>query len=266
MFCKKIILTAAGVTLVGLMTFGRDAYSYVGTCCGWVKDSVKNNIPLDFEIDRARSMIKNLVPDIRSNMHLIAKEEVEVEKLGKQVEEMETRLVKDRGDIMRLKEDLAGEKPEYRYGKRIYTVSEVKGDLANRFERFKTQDATLSSLREMQKAREKSLSAARQKLEGMLASKRQLEVDVEHLEARLKMVEAAQTTSTYQFDDSQLSRVKELVGDLRTRLNVAEKLVNADSSIQDEIPLDETTANTIVDQITEYFGDTKEPTLLAEKK
>ena len=54
-------------------------------------------------------------------------------------------------------------------------------------------------------------------------AKRQLEVDVENLEARLKMVEVAQTASNYQFDDSQLGRVKELIGDLRSRLSVEEK-------------------------------------------
>ena len=111
----------------------------------------------------------------------------------------------------------------------------------------------MASLKEMQSARQRSLEAARQKLEGMLATKRQLEVDVEHLEARLKMVEAAQTTSDYKFDDSQLSRAKELVTDLRTRLEVAEKLVNAEGSFRDEIPLDQPAPENIVDQVTEYF-------------
>ncbi len=266
MFVKKTILATAGASALGLALFGTDAFSYVGTCCGLVTNTVKDSIPLDFEIDRARTMIKNLVPDIRSNMHLIAKEEVEVERLGKQVDEMEVKLAKEKEGILRLKDDLAKSDGEIRYGKRIYTVSEVKGDLANRFERFKTQDATLVSLKEMQKARERSLTGARAKLEGMLASKRQLEVDVEHLEARLKMVEAAQATSTYQFDDSRLSRVKELVGDLRSRLTVAEKLVHADTSVGGEIPLDEPTSESILDQVTEYFEKTPDPALLAEKK
>lgn len=263
---RKMILTAAGVSLLGAFTFGRDAFSYVGTCCGLVSSSVKGSVPLDFEIDRARTMIKSLVPDIRSNMHLIAKEEVEVERLTKQITDMDSRLVKDRGEIMRLKGDLDSGKNELKYSGRVYTVSEVKSDLANRFERFKTQDATVSSLREMQKAREKSLSAARQKLEGMLASKRQLEVDVEHLEARLKMVEATQATSNYQFDDSQLSRVKDLMTDLRTRLDVAERLVNTDTSIHDSIQLDATDAASIVEQVTEYFDDKKPELLAASKK
>ena len=129
----------------------------------------------------------------------------------------------------------------------------MKTDLAHRFERYKTNDATLTSLQEMHRARERSLEAARQKLQNMLAVKRQLEVDVEHLEARLKMVETAQTTSNYNFDDSQLSRAKQLVTDLRTRLDVAERLVNSESEFQGQIPLDETTSENILDEVTEYF-------------
>ena len=110
------------------------------------------------------------------------------------------------------------------------------------------------SLEDIHIARQKSLEAARQKLEGMLAAKRQLEVDIENLEARQKMVEVAQTTSNYQFDDSQLGQVKELVSDLRTRLQVAEKLVSAETSLHDEIPLDTPTPANIVDQVTDYFG------------
>jgi len=250
---KKAILGGAGAALVCLVLFGREAASYVGTTVGWCKDSVKGSVPISFEIDRARRMVKDLVPDIRKNMHMIAKEEVEVDRLAKQIDESESRLRKDRDEVMRLKTDLSSNQQVFQYAGRSYSAGQVKIDLANRFERFKTHDATLASLKEMQSARQRSLEAARQKLEGMLATKRQLEVDVEHLEARLKMVEAAQTTSDYKFDDSQLSRAKELVTDLRTRLEVAEKLVNAEGSFRDEIPLDQPAPENIVEQVTEYF-------------
>lgn len=258
---KRVILGGAAATLMALFFFGRDAASYVGTSVGWVKDSVKNSVPVEFEIERARQMVKNLVPDIRKNMHLIAKEEVEVERLEKQICDNEGRLNKDKGEIMRLKADLtSGGQDVFQYAGRRYTADQVKTDLSNRFERFKTNEATLASLREMQGARRRSLEAARQKLEGMLAAKRQLEVDVEHLEARLKMVEAAQTTSDYNFDDSQLSRAKELVTDLRTRLQVAERLVSAETSFHDEIPLDVPAPANIVDEVTEYFEKTTKST------
>ena len=102
--------------------------------------------------------------------------------------------------------------------------------------------------------RQKSLVAARQKLEGMLASRRQLQVEVENLEARLQMIAAAKATSNYQFDDSRLGRVKELVSNLRSRLEVAEKLVNAEVYYHDEIPLDKVAPENIVQQVTEHFA------------
>jgi len=252
---KRMVWGSAGAVGVVLLLFGgREAASYVRTSAGWVKDSVKNNVPIEFEIERARRIVKDLVPDIRKNMHVIAHEEVEVDQLAKKISGAEGRMEKERTELMKLKDDLTLQKTSYRYGGRNYSVEQVKVDLANRFERYKTNDATLGSLREMHGARQRSLEAARQKLEGMLAAKRQLEVDVEQLEARLKMVEAAQTTSDYKFDDTQLSRVKELVTDLRTRLEVAEKLVSAEGQFRDEIPVSEPAPENIVNEVAEYFG------------
>jgi chromosome segregation ATPase len=246
-------MSGAVAAALGTFFFGRDAVSYVGTSIGWVRDSVKNAVPIDFEIQRARRLIKNLVPDIRTNMELIAKEEVEIERLQKQVAENRTRLDRDRTDIMRLKTDLASDRKEFVYAGRHYKVDQVRCDLSNRFQRYKTNESTLASLEQMQTSREQSLAAARTKLDNMLSSKRQLEVDVEHLEARLKMVETAETTSCYQFNDSQLSRAKQLVSDLRVRLDVAERLVNSENQFQGEIPVEETVSESIVDEVTEYF-------------
>jgi chromosome segregation ATPase len=252
---KRLVWGSAGATVLAVLLFGgREAVSYVRTSAGWVKDSVKNNVPIEFEIERARRMVKDLVPDIRKNVHVIATEEVEVDQLDKKIAGAETRMAKDRTELMKLKDDLATNKSMFRYAGRDYSVDQVKADLANRFERYKTNDATLASLKEMHQARQRSLEGARQKLEGMLAAKRQLEVDVEQLEARLKIVEAAQTTSDYAFDDTQLARVKELVTDLRTRLDVAEKLVNAEGQFRGEIPVSDPAPENIADEVAEYFG------------
>jgi hypothetical protein len=250
---KKAILATAGICLVGMVFFGRDAFSYFRTTAGRVKDTVRGSVPLDFEIDRARRMVKELVPDIRKNMHVIAKEEVEVEQLKKQIAQTEARMGKERAELVRLKNDLGTGNSVFHYAGRQYSATQVKCDLANRFERFKTTDATLASLKDIEQARVRSLAAAREKLEGMLAAKRKLEVDVEHLEARLKMVEAAQTTSDYAFDDSRLSRVKELITDLRTRLDVAERLTSAEGAFHGEIPLSETSSDNLLDEVTEYL-------------
>lgn len=249
-------IVGTGVTLLlALFFFGRDAVSYVRTSTGYVKESVQSSIPMGFQLDRARGMIKDLTFEIRKNMHIIAKEEIEVERFQKQIEAAQAALAKDKEALLKLKTDLASGKKTFEYGARKYTAEQVRTDLANRFERYKTSEATLASLQDIHRARQRSLDAARQKLEGTLAAKRQLQVDVENLEARRQMLAAAQTSSNFQFDDSQLGRVKELVGDLRTRLDVAERLVNAENSFRDEIPVDQPTPANIVEQISEHFSE-----------
>jgi DNA repair exonuclease SbcCD ATPase subunit len=253
---KRVILGSGVAFVLALVFFGRDALSYVRTSIGCVKESVHNSVPIEFQLERARRMIKDLEPEVRKNMHLIAKEEVEVEKLQKHVSDLDARLEKEEAELKKLHADVKSGKTSFEYGGRKYSAEQVRADLASRFERLKTGQATLKSLREICSARTRGLDAARQKLEGMLAARRQLKVDVENLEARLQMVAAAQATSNYSFDDSQLGRVKELVTDLRTRLDVAEKLVGAEAIYHDEIPVNQTTPANIVDQVSEYLSKT----------
>ena len=168
---------------------------------------------------------------------------------------------------MRLKDDAASGKSVFRYAGRSYSIDQVKLDMSNRFQRFKTAEATLESLRKIHRARENSLNAARQKLEGMLAAKRQLLVEVENLEAQRQMVAAAQTTSNYHFDDSKLGRVKELISDLQIRLDTEKKLVEAEDYFHDEIPIEENSPDDIVDQVTSYFEkDLPKAETLADSK
>ena len=77
---KSLVVGGVIVLLLGLF-FGRDAISYSKTSLGWVRQSVKDAVPVEFELTRARDMIKGLTPEIRHNMHVIATEEVEVQGL-----------------------------------------------------------------------------------------------------------------------------------------------------------------------------------------
>ncbi len=251
---KKSILAGSGVLLLLTLLFGRDACSYVATTVGWMKDSVRESVPVDFEIERARKMIVNLEPEIRRNMHLIAKEEVEIERLEKQVKNLENTLKKDQTELLTLRTHLESGKGSFYHAGFRYSAAEVRSDLANRFARFKTKDETSANLRKVLRARQFGLEAARQKLEEMLAAKRSLIVEVENLEARQKMVEVAQTASDFNFDDSRLARTKELITRIETRIQVEERLVDVDTSFHDGIPLDEPVAEDVCEEIAEYFG------------
>jgi chromosome segregation ATPase len=234
--------------------FGRDAASYVKTGMGWIHQGVHDSVPVEFELSRARQMIKDLDPEIHRNMHLIAKEEVEVTHLRRQLDEAETALTKNRSDIERLNADLTRGDSNFVYCGKTYTAKQVENDLTRRFEAFKVKEATLGKLTQILAARERGLEAGREKLKAMQAAKGQLEVDVENMEARLEMVKVAQSTSEFAFDDSRLSRTKELCRDIAARIDVAEKLVNAETTYPGQINLDEEESGTsISDQITAYF-------------
>lgn len=256
MLKKGLVVGGAFVLLAGLF-MGRDAVSYLSTSMGRMHAQVKRNVPVEFEIDRARQMIKNLGPEIRENMHRIAREEVEVGKLEREVMGREELLAKQRDYILREKADLESGSRSFVYAGETFTALEVREDLAKRFKSFKTEEATVESLRQVLKARNAKLNAAREKLDSMLSQKRQLEVEVEQLEARLKMIEVAQTTSDFNFDDSQLARTKELLDEISTRLEIDEKMVNAAPELQERIPVEKEvegdTDEDILDAVTNYF-------------
>jgi chromosome segregation ATPase len=261
---RKLLFVSAGLVLVGLFVFGRHAASYVGTGAGWVRDTVKDSVPLDFEIDRARNMVGSLEPEIKKNMHVIAKEEAEVERLQQRIDQAAEKLDKDTFELKVLKNDVASGKESFKYSGRIYTVSQVKTDLANRLERVKTADATIDSLRDILNARQQGLEAGRQKLEAMLNTKQQLLAKIEHLEAQWKQVEVAKAASEFSFDDSKLGIVRQLVDDLQTRIQVAEKLVTVEGSFHGEIQLDSPADEDIVDQVAQYLGESESEIHVAE--
>ncbi len=250
---KKLFVAVLGVGIVGGLLLGSNAMSYLSTSYERVAESVEESVPMEFQIDRARKMVRDLEPEIRRSMHVIAKEEVEVEQLDKRIESSKAASTKDKSEIMRLQSDLQTGQSVFRYAGNRYTAAEVRQDLSRRFTRFKTADATMGSLRDMRDARQRNLDAARQKLASMMSSQRQLLVEVENLEAKLKLVEVAQASSDLQLDDSQLARAKGLMADIRARLEVAAKLANADTNFHDEIPLDSPAPDNIVDQVAEYF-------------
>lgn len=253
---KKSIFGVAAAALLSTFVFGRDVVSYVKTFGCSARDRIKSEVPIEFEIQRARDMVENLVPDIRQCMHVIAEEEVNVEHLLRDVAKAESELGKQKGEILALRRDLDSGRQTYQYASRTYTANDVKRDLSARFERFKVAESTLASKKQILAAREKSVVAAREKLDNMLSEKRDLEVKVEHLEARVKTIQAAQTASSVQLDNSQLARAKKLISDLNKQLDVTQRVLDEEGKFAGLIPVDP--ANVVPEdlssQIDEYFG------------
>ena len=265
---KKIVLGALLVGGASMALVGTSTYSYVRTGFSSIRDGIKEQIPIELEIRRARDMITNLKPEITGNLQLIAREEVEVARLEKEVARKQEQLEKAKRDMLRLKKDvgacLESARPESDlsetdsqqklvYAGRKYSVSQVREDLNMRFKQYQTQEATADKLNKILVAREKNLDASRRKLDEMLAAKRQLEIEVENLQARLTMVQVAETAGSFTINDSSLSQTRQLLDDIATRIDVAEKVSDSEGMLHGAIPLDEAAPSDIVDQISNYF-------------
>lgn len=249
---RTLVGGSAALLLTGVM-FGRDAVSYVTTSAGWVKDSISESVPVEFEIERAKKLINDLEPEVRHNKQLVVREEVALEQLAEQVERLAAKQKTEKGNLLTLRSEVQTGQAEIVLAGQSYTRDQVTRDLTNRFERFKTNDETLFNLRRVLNARQQSLGAARAELEQMLAKRNQLVAEVAKLEARQTMVTVAQTSSEFNLDDSALARVSQLVRDVETRLDVTERMLATDIQFAEEIPLEQPASADISAQISAYF-------------
>ena len=69
---KKILMGVGALVILPALFFGKDASSYFRTAKNNMRDAVKQEIPAEFEVDRVKDMVENLVPDIQKCMHVIA--------------------------------------------------------------------------------------------------------------------------------------------------------------------------------------------------
>lgn len=258
MFKKAIVGSVAVVMLVGLVAFGGRPFSYARTWVASWKQSAEENVPLDLKIKHAREEVTKLGPDIRKCMHTIAQQQVDVEHLQKQITNRQADVKKQEAAIHTLRNDLKRGDETYVYAGHAYKSSEVRRDLAVRFDRFRIAEESLKRDQTILEARKKSLVANEKRLEEMLEAKKQLEVQVEQLEARWKTLQAAQVSSDLEFDDSHLSRTKTLMRQLDKELDVLDRTLAADTKLSGTIPVDEKPSEIplvdVTNQVDSYFA------------
>jgi ABC-type branched-subunit amino acid transport system substrate-binding protein len=89
--------------------------------------------------------------------------------------------------------------------------------------------------------------------EAMLAAKRELEVQVENLQARLTMVQVAQAGNQFAVDDGAISQVRQALDEIATRIDVAEKLASGVDEIG-SVPVEaQVHHEDLAERISAYF-------------
>ena len=238
MLLKKAIIGSGVAMALGALIFGKDVVSYAHTAWTSAREAVRQEVPLEFHVQRARTLVDQLVPAIHKTLKVIAEQQVDIEHLNREIARRTEDMGRQKEQILTLKQDLEKGDGTYRYASHTYTSTEVKHDLHIRFERFKTAEALLDRDRRILSAREQALAAHEKTLDAMLSEKKDLEAQVEQLDARLQTIRAEQTVSAPELDESALANVKRLIIEVNKQLDVQEKLLDSEGKFVGLIPVE----------------------------
>jgi hypothetical protein len=133
--------------------------------------------PLESEIRRFLSKVAHAGPEMRSRLHLIAREEVELEELSKEAAELDGRIARSRQDIERLRADLARGHETYQHAGKTYSAEEIKADLEQRERRLQAEESTRRAVAQTLQVRQEGLEELKDTmalLEAVSAARRRL--------------------------------------------------------------------------------------------
>lgn len=265
---RKVAKGAVAMAALGGLVFGTDLFSYARTGISSARERIRSEVPIEFEIERARKEVDRLLPEVRKSVHLVAEEQVRVAQLKESVARREQSLAKQEEAILSLTADLKTGDSKFVYAGRRYNQREVEKDLAERFNRFKIAEDTVKREQQLLTAKEAALQANRETLEQMLSQKKDLEVQLEQLQARLQTVNARKQVHGLEIDDSHLNRVKALISRIENRLDVEDAVLAAEGDLNGLIPVEQREAESpedVTNEVEAYFSGRTSPSVAAHR-
>jgi chromosome segregation ATPase len=262
MLCKLLkygTLTLVGGTIAGAVLFGHEAFSYIHSSARSVRMALKDNIPLEFELRRARDLVDDILPEMQANVRLIAQQEVEIDVAKGDIAADDKSLHEETARIQKLRENLGTAQTNFTFGDIKYTRQQLKQELARRFDRYKEAESTLAARRKLLEERQRSLAAAEQQLEQMRGRKAALEGQVEALAGQYRLVQAASGScnGNVQIDAGKLAQAEKLVAQIRQQLNVAEHVLAREAKFTQPIAIDVVDEQDLLSRVDHHLGESK---------
>ena len=261
MIIKSLKVLAAGVLGVAVvaggvaLVFGKEARSYLKSSAYGVRDIVKDNVPIEFELRRARDLLNDIVPEMHANIRLIAQQEVEVARLREEIEASKKSLGEEQARVQKLRAMLDTREVSFRVNNVAYERQELKEDLARRFDRYKEAEVVLAGKEKLLVSREKALKAGMQMLERTRGQKAELEQQIASLESQFRLVQAAGRGSRLDIDQSKLAQTQKLIDQIRKQLDISERVLAHEAKFTEtSIPVDTVNEKELVNSIDEHFN------------
>lgn len=250
---KGLLVTGLGAGLLALL-FGTSAPSYVRTAFHRVRHAAHDSVPVQFEIDRARQQVAELEPAIHKNIEEIAKAEVEIEHLQREIDVTVANLANEKETITNLLKQAETGPVKLTRGRSV-SLDEVKGDLARRFNHYKTVEGIVADKERTLELRKQALDAAREQNARMRTARAELLTQIEKIETRIKQIEATHANNDFALDDSALARAKATISDLEKRVEVMARVSEQEGRFSEEgLIYEAAPGQDVIEEIHAKFG------------
>ena len=254
---KVALLSAGTAVLAGGLMFGRDAVSYINSSARSIQSAVKDSVPVEFQLRRARDLVTDIIPEMHANIRLIAQQEVEIDALKADIAQSQQNLHDETAQIQKLRDGLASDKSSFTFGQVTYTRAQVKDDLARRLENVREAELVLTSKQRLLENQNRALAAATQALERTRSQKALLESQIAALDGQNRLLQATAVGSGIQLDNSKLAQSERLIAEVKKQLDVSERVLAQESRFAQPIAVDAVSEHDVMVQAEEYLASAK---------
>src|SRR5262245_32742508 len=168
MICKTLkwmLLSGAVLGGAGFLFLGTDFPSYLGTMASSVRESVVGQIPIEIELKRADSLIRQIDPQIDTCKRDLARAEIELEKLQESVTHLEKVVAGEETKLKLGAKLLSGDgNAEVMLASDSRHVRSVKADLGRTKDSYVNNVAILKVKRALIERQARAVDAAKQRL------------------------------------------------------------------------------------------------------
>src|SRR5208282_3270583 len=146
---KLAAVATTGAAVLGGTLFGTDLCSYVGSSFHSVSRAVKENIPVEFQIRRARDLLDATGPEMQKNIRLIAEEEVDIASLHNEITQATGSLAAEKVRLQGLRDDLGTSQANFSIGDLSYTRSQLTQELAQQLASYQEAQTALQQKQQL---------------------------------------------------------------------------------------------------------------------
>lgn len=251
---KYGILGVAGTAVVGGAIFGTDLGSYVCSSGRAVRSAVKDNVPVEFELRRARDMVDDLIPEMQQCVRQVARQEVEIAGLRREMEQGKANLSAEQARVKKLRDALGTEEVSFNFNNVRYTRDQVKEDLSRRFDLLREAEAVQASKEKLLQGRERSLAAAMQALERARGQRQLLEGQIAALESQAQLLKSASAGTNASIDNGKLAQAERVIAKVKTQLDVAERVLAHETKFVAPIQVETVSEPDLLTRVDEHLA------------